>query len=151
MPKREIKLEMANSAFDIVIEDGDFANEDGFDTNIWVSLFSDARANESQVIVPENRRGWLGNLVSEVPERQLGGYLWLAEQRRLNQSTLNEITDYIRKSLEWMIVDEICLKIEVTGNIIPRTGIEATVTITAKDGVTSDHYIELWRLTGNAN
>ena len=148
MAKREIKLEMENGAFDIVIENGDFANEDGFETNIWVSLFTDARADESQVIVPENRRGWLGNLATEVPERQLGGYLWLAEQRRLNQDTLNEVIDYIRKSIEWMVTDELCLKIEVSGSIIPRTGIEANVVITAKDGITSDHYIELWRLTG---
>lgn len=151
MTKREIKLEMENGTFDIVIENGDFANEDGFDTNIWVSLFTDARADVSQVLVPENRRGWLGNLVSEIPERQLGGYLWLAEQRRLNQDTLNEITDYVRKSLEWMVTDGIAVEIDVKGQIIPRTGIAASVTITSIDGVTSNHYIELWRLTGNAD
>lgn len=151
MGKREIKLEMSNGAFDVVIENGDFANEDGLDTNIWVSLFSDARADISQVAAPENRRGWLGNLVSEVTGRQLGGYLWLAEQRRLNQNTLNEILDYIRKSLEWIITDGIALKIDVTGAIVPRTGIVANAKITTADGVTSDHYIELWRVTGNAN
>ena len=151
MAKREIKLDFTGSGFDIALEDGDFANEDGLDTNIWVSLFSDARADQTQVIVPENRRGWLGNLAAEVPERQLGGHLWLAEQRRLNQETLNEVIDYIRKSLEWIVIDEIALKIEVSGSIIPRVGIEANVVITSKDGITSDHYIELWRLTGNAN
>lgn len=146
--KREIELALDNGAFDIVIANGDFANEPGFDTNIWVSLFTDARADVSQVIVPENRRGWLGNTVAEVPERQLGGYLWLAEQRRLNQDTLNEVVDYIRKSLEWLVEDNIVLKITVSGAIVPRTGIAATVTITALDGVTSDHYIEIWRVTG---
>lgn len=151
MEKREIKLEMNNGVFDIVIENGDFANEDGLDTNIWVSLFTDARADVSQVLVPENRRGWMGNLVSEIPERQLGGLLWLAEQRRLNQDTLNENIDHVRKSLEWMIIDGIAVEMDVIGQIIPRTGIAANVTITSKDGVTSNHYIELWRLTGNAD
>lgn len=151
MTKREVRLQIENGSFDIVIENGDFANEDGFDTNIWVSLFTDARANSSQVIVPENRRGWMGNLVSDVPERQLGGYLWLAEQRRLNQDTLNETIDYIRHSLEWMVLDGIALKIDVTGQIIPRSGIAANVVITSIDGVTSNHYIEIWRMTGNAH
>lgn len=151
MTKREIKLEMNNGIFDIVIENGDFANEDGLDSNIWVSLFTDARADVSQVLVPENRRGWMGNLVSEIPERQLGGLLWLAEQRRLNQDTLNENIDHVRKSLEWMIIDGIAVEMDVIGQIIPRTGIAANVTITSKDGVTSNHYIELWRLTGNAD
>lgn len=150
MIKREIELELENGAFDIVIEDGDFANCDGFDTNLWVSLFSDARADISQVIVPENRRGWLGNTVSEIPERQLGSYLWLAEQRRLNQDTVNEITDYIRKCINWMITDGIATGIEVNGSIVPREGIAVSIIITSKDGVTSNHYIELWRYTGNA-
>lgn len=148
MAKREIKLEMENGAFEIVIENGDFANEPGFDTNIWVSLFSDSRADVSQVIIPEYRRGWLGDIASEVPERQIGSFLWLAEQRRLNQDTLNEIIDYIRKSLAWLVTDDIALKVEVDGSIVPRTGISADITITAKDGITSNHYIELWRLTG---
>lgn len=151
MTKREIKLEMNNGVFDIVIENGDFANEDGLDTAIWVSLFTDSRADVSQVLVPENRRGWMGNLVSEIPERQLGGLLWLAEQRRLNQDTLNENIDHVRKSLEWMVIDGIAVEMDVIGQIIPRTGIAANVTITSKDGVTSNHYIELWRLTGNAD
>lgn len=148
MGKREIKLELINGAFDIVIEDGDFANEEGLDTNIWVSLFSDSRATVSQVIAPENRRGWMGDLVAEVPERLLGSYLWLVEQRRLNQDTLNEVIDYIRKALEWLVTDGLALKVEVSGSIIPRLGIDATATITSTDGTTSNHYIELWRLTG---
>lgn len=55
MVKREIKLEMERGAFDIIIEDGDFANEPGMDTNVWVSLFTDARADESDVIVQIGR------------------------------------------------------------------------------------------------
>lgn len=147
MSKREIKLEMENGAFEILIENGDFANEDGFDTNIWVSLFSDARADISQVLIPEYRRGWLGNIVTDIPERQLGSFLWLVEQRRLNQDSLNEAIDYIRKALQWIVDDGIALKIEVDGEIVPRNGIAASILITSKDGVTSDHYVELWRLT----
>lgn len=146
--KKEIKLTQENGYFDIEIEDGDFANEPGFDTSIWVSLFTDARADISQVLKPENRRGWLGNLVSEVDGRQLGGYLWLIEQRRLNQETLNEVIDYARKSLDYMLLDGFCSNIEVSGNIVPRSGIRLNIKITSIDGITSDHFIELWRLTG---
>lgn len=151
MAKREIELVLENGSFDMVIEDGDFKNEPGMDTALWVSLFSDARADVAQVFVPENRRGWMGNIVSEIPERQIGGYLWLTEQRRLNQDTLNETIDYIRKSLNWIVDDGIAVKIDVYGDIIPRQGIEARVIITSLDGVTSDHYIQLWKVTGDAS
>lgn len=147
--KKDVKLLLENGQFDIVIEDGDFANEDGFDTAVWVSLFSDARATVSQVLTPEKRRGWLGNLVSEKPERQLGGYLWLAEQRRLTQDTVNEIVDYARKALNYMIEDGLVLKIDVTGEIIPRTGIELLIVITSLDGLTTNHVVHMWQITGN--
>lgn len=147
--KKDIKLELQNGYFDVAIEDGDFANEDGFDTAIWVSLFTDARASVSQVLLPERRRGWLGNIVSTVTDRQLGSFLWLTEQRRLTQDTLNEMIDYSRKALNYLIEDNIALKIEVTGEIIPRQGIELLIEITALDGVTSQHFIQMWKLTGN--
>ena len=146
--KRDIKLILESNAFDIAIENGDFENEPGFDTAIWVSLFTDSRASESQVLVPENRRGWLGNLASDIEERQLGGLLWLAEQRRLTQDTLNELIDYARKSLNWMVEDNIVQKIEVSGEIVPRSGMALSITITSQEGITSSHYIPLWEVTG---
>lgn len=149
--KKEIALTFENNVFDIAIENGDFKNEGGFDTAIWVSLFTDARASESQVLLPENRRGWLGNLVSDVEERQLGGFQWLSEQRRLTQDSLNESVDRARKSLNWFVEDNIAQRIEVTGEIVPRSGIALSIIITAKDGSTSSHYVPLWEATGNAN
>ena len=150
MTKRDIKLFQENGFFDIGIENGDFIAEDGFDTAIWVSLFTDARADESQVVLPENRRGWMGNIGSPVEGRQLGGLLWLVEQRRLTQETLNEAIDYARKSLVWIIDDGIAQILKVNGEIVPRHGIQLEITITTVLGDTSTHYVKLWEVTGNA-
>lgn len=144
-------LQGTDGRFDIVIENGDIANEDGFETAIYVSLFTDARAPESKVIRPENRRGWLGNIASPVEGRELGSLLWLAEQRRLNQGTLNEIIDYARQALAWFVEDEIAKSIEVSGEIVPRSGIALTINITATDGKTETYYVPLWEATGSAD
>lgn len=137
-----------NFGFDIDIENGDFVLEDGFDTALYLSLFTDARANETQVLIPEYRRGWLGDLVSPIDDRQLGGHLWLVDQRRLTQSTLNETIDYCKKSLQWMIDDELCTKIEISGSIVPRHGIELEIEIYSKSGVTTNKNIKIWQYTG---
>lgn len=137
--------------FDIAIENGDLKATDGLDTAIWVSLFTDARASAEQIFIPEDRRGWLGNLGSPVENRQLGSFLWLAEQRRLNQGTLNEIVDYARKALQWMVEDEICINVSVTGEIVPPFGIQLNIDITSKEGVTETHYVKLWEFTANGN
>ena len=137
--------------FDIDIESGDLKSEDGFDTAIYISLLTDARAPESKVAQPEHRRGWVGNSVSPVEGREIGGLLWLAEQRRLTIDTLNEVIDYAQKSLNWFVEDGLAKKVETTGEIIPRTGIELTVTITSFAGIVTNHYVQLWEVTGNAD
>ena len=146
--KKDMELILENGSFDLLIENGDFKAEDGLDTALWVSLFTDARADESQVLQPESRRGWMGNLVSNVFERQLGGLLWLAEQRRLIQETLNEVEDYVRKSLDWMLEDGLARNIEVSGEIVPLNGLAVTITITTQEGSTDSHYVPLWEVTG---
>lgn len=147
----DIKTVQTNGIFDILIENGDLAGVDGFDTAIWISLFTDARAPDTIVVTPENRRGWLGNVESPVEGRDLGGLLWVAEQRRLNQDTVNEVVDYARKSLEWFVEDGIATSIEISGGIVPLSGILLTIIINVPQGDTVTHYVKLWEVTGNAN
>lgn len=137
-----------NGAFDFSIENGDIQRTDGLETAIWVSLFTDARATEAQVLIPEYRRGWPGNALSSVPGRQLGGYLWLVDQRRLTQSTLNDAIDYARGALDWFLVDNIARSVIVDGEIVPRSGIQLSITITSYLGVTKTYYVNLWEVTG---
>lgn len=144
----DIALDFAGNALDISIENGDFKIENGFDTAILVSLLTDARAPESKVIRPEDRRGWLGNIESQVDGRDLGGLLWLSDQRRLNQDTLNEVVDYARKALAWFVEDTIALRVTVTGEIVPISGIALSIDIVSLEGITSNYYIKLWELTG---
>lgn len=141
----------SDGSFDIPIENGDLANVEGFDTAIWVSLFTDARAPESKVIQPENRRGWLGDTESPVSGRDLGGLLWLTEQRRLTQDTLNEVVDYARQSLQWFVDDGLAKSLDVTGEIVPQHGISLKITINVPQGSTVTHYVKLWEATGNDN
>lgn len=137
--------------FDIAIESGDIKSVDSLETALYVSLFTDARATDQQVFTPEYRRGWIGNLASPVEGRQLGGLMWLIDQRRLTQTTLNEVVDYARKSLQWMVDDGLCVKTAVSGSIIPARGIQLNITITSKEGATESRYVDLWSRTGAGN
>lgn len=145
----DIELTQDNQGrFDIAIESGDIKSVDSLETALYVSLFTDARATDQQVFTPEYRRGWIGNLASPVEGRQLGGLMWLIDQRRLTQTTLNEVVDYARKSLQWMVDDGLCIKTAVSGSVIPTQGIRLNIGITSKEGVTESHYVDLWNKTG---
>lgn len=144
----DVKLTQdAYGFFDISFANGQIESVNGFETAIYASLFTDARASSSQILDPGGRRGWLGNINYD-NDRQLGGLLWLVDQRRLTQNTLNDAIDYAYKSLIWMREDGLVSDIEVEGDIVPREGIQLTVTIIAKKGAVSEYLINLWELTG---
>jgi phage gp46-like protein len=144
-------IQAPDKSFDIGISNGDIEGDEGFETAILDSLLEDARAPADKVIKPENRRGWMGNLVSPVKDRQRGSLLWLTNQRRLTQNTLNETIDYARKALNWFVEDGISTGLEVLGTIVPTQGILLEIIITALNGQTENHYIRMWELTANAN
>lgn len=134
--------------FDFDMENGDFSLEDGFDTSLYISLLTDGRANEKQVISAENRRGWIGDISNEVNNRTIGSLLWTVEQRRLTTKTLNETVDFCRNAVKWYIEDSICNSVEVTGSIVPLVGIYINIDMISKKGITYSHYIQVWRMTG---
>lgn len=138
-------------SWDISIDEdsNDIESEDGMDSAIWVSLLTDQRAPAELVIKPEDRRGWPGDLVSIVEERKIGSLLWLVDQRRLTTTTLNECIFYARNALQWMITDNICKDIQVSGEIVPTQGIRLTINIFSFDGSSSNRFVDLWKLTGN--
>ncbi len=149
---QDLKLTIdENGRFDLSIESGDLAGEAGLDTAIWVSLFTDARASADLITKPENRRGWAGNLANTIEGRQLGGLLWLVDQRRLTQKTVNDVVDYSKKSLQWFIDDGLLNKVEASAEIIPQSGITLAIKVTALGGSVRTQYFNLWELTGNAN
>lgn len=91
--------------FDLAIDDDtrDLVTTDGLESAILVSLFSDRRAAADEVADPMKRRGWIGNLVSEVPGDNHGSGLWLHEQDRLTADRATAVRVEAEQSLDWMI------------------------------------------------
>ncbi|MGR3179823.1 MAG: phage GP46 family protein [Candidatus Anammoxibacter sp.] len=133
--------------FDINIKDGDIESVENFKTAIQVSLFSDARADSSQVFLPEARKGWIGDIVTPIDGQNFGSLLWLVQQERLTQSTLNKVVNFARLALQWLIDQGQASRIEVSGEIVPRSGISLNIVITSILGKTESHYVELWENT----
>lgn len=128
-------------------EAGDFNTSQSLETAVFVSLFSDARASESEIFIPEQRRGWIGDVATSVPERRFGSLLWLLEQRRLLQTTVNDAVDYARRALEWMVEDGLLRDIQISGAVSGGATIELQIGLTTTDGDTSNLYVQLWRAT----
>lgn len=101
--------------------------------------------------MPEARRGWIADIATPIEGQLFGSYIWLAEQKRLTQSTVNEIVSYARIALQWLIDQGQALSVEVSGLIVAARGIALNIVITSVSGLIENRYVELWENTQNAN
>lgn len=101
--------------FDEVAQDLEF--DEGLETAVIISLFTDRRANFDDILPdPDNRdlRGWWGDLASPLVEGdQIGSRLWLLEREKTLKTVLVRAKQYAEEALQWMIEDRIATKIEV--------------------------------------
>jgi phage gp46-like protein len=134
--------------FDIDIDsNGDLATVDNFDTAILASLFVDKRADISEVPIPENRRGWWGDTVSDVVDDQNGSKLWLFDQARLTPIEQNKLEDEAFDACLWFVQDGYLDSINVN-SVIRDLSILLTINFKIRNSVSESRAYELWLNTG---
>ncbi|OGO02359.1 MAG: hypothetical protein A2Y72_02200 [Chloroflexi bacterium RBG_13_53_26] len=134
----------ADDEYDFRLDaNGDIATADQLDTALLMSLFCERRAAESEMPVPELRRGWIGNVAT--PDFEIGSKLWLYEQARITRTTLNGITAEALAGLNWLVEDGIAESV-----IVNTTIAGLTVTLTRQNSEVSTQFYKLWEGTGNA-
>jgi len=101
-------------------EDGDFVTDDGFSTTLALAFHADARADSSEVLIAQNRGGWLGNVESDIDDN-FGSKLWLFRQSRMNQKLLNDVSNESNLAVKFMI-DEFLLKFVDTDTTVKTLG-----------------------------
>jgi phage gp46-like protein len=112
---RDIALQLNNGFFDIVIDGQDLMYDDGLENALSLSIFSDARVTEDQLPYGStNKRGWWGDLFSEIPGDKIGSRLWTINPAKITEDTRNLTEDYCRESTKWLIDDGIADTINFT-------------------------------------
>lgn len=140
--------ELAGGAFDLKIGfDGDLETADSFDTSITVSLLSDQRANEAEALLPQRRRGWIGD-EARTDGFLNGSKLWLLEQSRRTRTTLNQAADAARIALQWLVSDGFAVAIRNTEAILTPNGVRLEVTIERSRDEVDRRFFDLWQNTG---
>jgi len=108
-------LQEGDFVFDATFQD--FQSDAGLETAVIISLFSDRRAKEDDVLPDPNnsdRRGWWGDLASpEVARDQIGSRLWLLEREKTTENVLVRAKEYATEALAWLIEDGVAEKVDV--------------------------------------
>ena len=108
---------------DLVLFGFDLERDDGLETAVIISLFTDRRANAEQ-IPPEyeqdDLRGYWGDLTNVSATDQTGSLLWLLDREKELPQTLSRAEQYCRDALAWMIDDVVATTIEVAASYHSR-------------------------------
>lgn len=111
--------------------------EDSVAALVLISLFTDARAEESDT-VPDgttDKRGWPGDSFYDAP---WGSKLWLLYREKLTTDVMNRAIKYAQDALAWMTVDigygAMASSVTVTGSIPRFQTLALVITITKPDG-----------------
>lgn len=101
---------------DLILAGQDLARDDGLESAVLVSLFTDRRATPEQIRGGENKadlRGWWGDFNPTVVGDQTGSLLWLLRREKQTGETLARAKEYVRQALAWMIEDKVASAVDV--------------------------------------
>jgi len=124
--------------------------DDGLDTSVILSLFTDRRAEDDDVIPggSGDKRGTWVDSFADVEGDKFGSRLWLLESAKLIPDTVNKVREYCAEALGWMVKDGVAKAVNVTTQIIrhhPLGIIAAQIDIVKPDGSTTRYkFDKLW-------
>jgi phage gp46-like protein len=109
----DLTLRPVNFGGDLVFDGQDLMLDDGLNTAILISLFSDRRAELTDELPDPNggRRGWWGDALGDGDK--LGSRLWLLTRRKQTPETRQLFLDFTKEALEWLVTDGVAINVEV--------------------------------------
>ncbi|MND24066.1 Phage protein GP46 [compost metagenome] len=118
---------------DIEITSAGLRQDDGLETMVLQILFTDTRADESDVLPDgtDDRRGWIGDTFADEP---WGSKLWLLARSKLTTDVRNKAVTYAQTALDRHLKPDYAKKITVTGSIPQLQLLQLDIAITRPDG-----------------
>jgi phage gp46-like protein len=102
-----------NGDADIAIVNDDILIDDGLETAVYISLFTDMRDPASS---DSNKHGYWGDTLGLNPfaDSPLGSLLWEYSRVVIDTDIVNAVKTACKNSLQWMITDGIAESVSVT-------------------------------------
>jgi phage gp46-like protein len=143
-----LRIAYTPDGFDFVKGVGRLEVDDGLETAVLVSLFTDAPATDDELAAAglsrDQNRGWWGNDSVEVDGDVWGSKLWLLARAKRTDETLARATGYCTDAVAWMIADGLAAKIPFTAAWYGRTGFLVVSAQAWKPGDLQPRWRRLW-------
>lgn len=118
----DIALTWDVNAADFGIEDNDLVTDDGLETAVALSLFTDRRAEDGDVLpdLETDRRGWWADDATASPVvagDRFGSRLWLLARSKDNADYRVRAVEYAREALQWLLDDKVASNVDVSMDV----------------------------------
>lgn len=129
----------SDAEWDLAVEDGHLATDNGLGTAVAISLGTWGRATPDQLrrygFRPEDNQGSWQESFPETPGDKEGSLLWLLAHAKKEQATLDEAQTFGREALKGFLDRGICRRLDTSALWFPGTDILALrVVMTRADG-----------------
>lgn len=141
----DLALKFGDNFFDLSISAKDFEKEEGLRSAVIISLFTDQRVSPEELPAEErDRRGWWGDLLSEIPGDKIGSKLWLLKREKQTESVRKRAKEYAEEALAWLVEEKIAQSVTVTAEFIERGFLALSVAIQQPKGKVAFNFKYNW-------
>lgn len=140
----DIGLFIQNNCFDLQIEESDLKADNGLETAVAISLFTDGRVSEEDLPDLEKRkRGWWGDMFPDIDLDKIGSRLWTINRSKVTVETLRRSEELCKEALQWMIEDALADAIIIESEYNDNKQLIINIEITRPDEE-DERYSVLW-------
>lgn len=120
----DIRTVWVDLAGDWTVTGPALSEDDGLETAIVLSLFTDRRAGPDEPLpgAQDDRRGWWADAFADVPGDRIGSWLWLLSREKQEQRVVVRAREYAAQALDWLVEDGVVRAVNVTAEIV-RSGV----------------------------
>lgn len=133
--------------FDIDQSGAGLLMDEGLESAVIVSLFTDRRAEDDDELPgnTDDRRGWWGDNQSVVDNDRIGSRLWLLSREKQTAAVLSRAREYAAEALQWLIDDGVASEVNVSAEYVRRGVLGLGIEIVKPDKSTLEYRFEhLW-------
>lgn len=142
----DIAITLKDNCFDLEIKDGDLLADNGLETAVAISIFTDRRVNDEELpILEQSKRGWWGDMIPDISLDRIGSRLWTVEREKTTTEVLRRVEELCREALDWMIEDGVAKEINASSVYDSQKFMETTIEIVEPDDVESTRFQVIWK------
>ena len=129
---------------DVVVADRDLERDDGLETAVTISLFSNRRA-DSEDVLPDadgSREGWWADRADpeDTNPDYIGSKLWLLGRGKFVTNLPARAEEFAGEALQWMIDDGVASEVQVSASRASTYELSIAVRIVRPEAVTATFF-----------